>query len=214
MDKPVRAVVFDFDGVIVESNHIKTQAFEHVFSEFPQHAEDMMLFHRENIPASRVEKFSLLMRCLGRPDDESLRQHLAQGFSAFVMERMLDVPFVPGAVELLEFLQDRVPVDLASVTPQDELHEILSRRNLARYFGIAYGCPPWKKGDALLDTAARYQIAPAEILLIGDSVGDQRAAAFAGTQFLARQSGLTFDSPQPLFCMDLIQARRLIETIL
>lgn len=214
MDSCVRAVVFDFDGVIVESNHIKTQAFEHVFSGFPEHAETMMAFHYENIPISRVEKFARLLTLLGRPDDEKLRQHLAQTFSDFVMQRMLNVAFVPGALELLDFLKGRVPVDLASVTPQEELYKVLSSRNLAHFFSMSYGCPPWKKGEALLDAASRHGIVPGEILLIGDSAGDQRAAAFAGTQFLARDSGLSFDAPHPRICKDLVEAKSLIEQML
>jgi len=210
----VKAIVFDFDGVIVESNDIKTDAFEHTFSEFPEHADAMMAFHSANIPTSRSEKFALLMKAMERQDDNELRQHLHRRFSAFVVERIVAAPLVPGAIELLEFLNGRIPVDLASVTPEEELHSILAEMNLTRFFGVAYGCPPWSKAEALKDVAAKRAISVYEILLVGDSSGDQKAASSAGTQFLGRNSGLPFELPQPRMCKDLFGARALIEQML
>ena len=53
------------------------------------------------------------------------------------------------------------------------------------------------------DILSKEGIKPKQALLIGDSAGDQRAAMTCGIEFLARDSGLTFDIPVPLMFKDL-----------
>ncbi len=195
--------MFDFDGVIVESNHIKTDAFAQVFAQFPEHAGTMMAFHHAHVSASRFEKFDYLLRLLGRPGDQLLRERIAAEFSAVVKTRMAVVPFVKGAVALLEELKDRVPVYLASVTPDDELSATLARRGLGRFFRGAYGCPPWTKAGAIRDILASVRCLPEDAVLIGDSAGDLRAAADVGVAFIARDSGLSFGAYQGVRYPDL-----------
>lgn len=198
----IRVVVLDFDGVVLESNAVKTDAFAEIFARFPEHADAMMEFHRANVSASRFMKFEHLVNDrLGRPDDASLRQRLADDFSRGTQERIAGVPFVPGATAFLEEFSARIPLYLASVTPGDELDVLVARRDLRRFFRGVYGCPPWTKAKAIRDVLAREMCLPAEAVLVGDSTGDQRAAAETGLQFVARDSGLPFDT-LPEFVFD------------
>jgi beta-phosphoglucomutase-like phosphatase (HAD superfamily) len=61
-------VILDFDGVVLESNAVKTEAFRDVFARFPEHAEAMMDFHRarEAIDEGRrlVRESAALIRAL------------------------------------------------------------------------------------------------------------------------------------------------------
>ena len=191
----LRALVLDFDGVIIESNDAKTEGFRHVFSQFPEIAEEMVAYHLAHISDSRFSKFDHLLERLGRAGDAALRDELAAEFSRRTIESIGRVPFVPGAESFLRELAPRVPLYLASVTPEDDLATILERRNLRRWFRAVYGCPPWTKVEALRDVIQRESCSPAEVLLIGDSAGDQRAAVEAGVEFIARDSGLAFESP-------------------
>jgi phosphoglycolate phosphatase-like HAD superfamily hydrolase len=193
----LRVLILDFDGVILESNDVKTEAFERVFSQFPEHTEAMMAFHRDNVSITRFKKFDHLLKLMDRPDDQELRAHLAATFSRLVFERMRGVPLVPGAASFLQTVTQSLPVYLASVTPAEELAEILQHRELDRWFRGVYGCPPWIKSKAILDVLDREQVIPEEAMLIGDSAGDQRAALDTGVRFLARDSGLSFDEPLP-----------------
>lgn len=193
----LRALVLDFDGVIVESNDVKTAAFRDVFSRFPEHAQAMMDFHHENVSLSRFSKFDHLLERLGRSTDELLRSELAEEFSRRTIERVVAAPLVRGAEALLRQFAPRIPLYLASVTPEGDLETILARRALRRWFRKVYGCPPWTKAEAIRDVLESECCAPSEVLLVGDSAGDQRAALEAGVPFMARDSGLPFDSPPP-----------------
>lgn len=199
----LRAIVLDFDGVIIESNDAKTAAFREVFGRFPDLADEMMAFHHAHVSASRFVKFDHLLARLGRAGDAALRAELAADFSGRTINNLVNVPLVAGAAQFLEELAPRVPLYLASVTPEADLAEILDRRKLRQWFRAVYGCPPWTKPDALRDVMARERCAPAEVVLVGDSAGDQRAAAEAGVEFIGRDSGLPFDTPPELVVKDL-----------
>ncbi len=191
----LRAVIFDFDGVLLDSNAVKTAAFREVFARYPPHADAMMAYHEAFVSQSRYEKFGYLVeRLLDRPGDTVLVEQLAADFAGLLRDRMEACPFVPGAAELLEALYAHVPLYLASVTPEEELRRLLGVRGLTRYFAQVYGCPPWHKPDAVANIVAALGGA-AGVVLVGDSAGDQRAAAAHGVEFIARDSGLPFDPP-------------------
>ena len=195
MASPLCAVIFDFDGVILDSNALKTEAFREIFARYPAHAEAMMAFHESHVSHSRYVKFAHLVEdLLGRRGDRALVNHLADEFSDLLRERMDACPFVPGAREWLDELQPRLPLYLASVTPEPELLRLLGVRGLRPYFTRVYGCPPWTKPDAV-GAIVREHGGPEGIVLIGDSAGDQRSAAAHGVEFVARDSGLPFDPP-------------------
>jgi phosphoglycolate phosphatase-like HAD superfamily hydrolase len=197
----IRMVILDFDGVIVESNDIKTRAFEHVFSRFPEHADVMMAYHHAHVSVSRFDKFQYLVtERLGLPIDHPVMQELADAFSAETRRRVIACPMVPGAAEFLEHVTARVPVFLASVTPQADLEHILEARGLLSCFSAVYGCPPWTKARAIEHIIAGDVDG---VVFVGDSVGDQRAAQATGVAFVARDSGLPFDDPQPWSGRDL-----------
>lgn len=194
---PLRVLVLDFDGVILESNDVKTEAFRDVFARFPEHCETMMAYHRAHVSVSRFVKFDHLLERLGHPGDAVLRAELAADFSRRTLERMASVPFVAGAEAFLREVTQRLPVYLASVTPEEDLEAILEQRGLHAWFRDVYGCPPWTKPGAVRDVLRREACAPHDALLLGDSAGDQRAAAETGVEFVARHSGLPFDDPAP-----------------
>jgi phosphoglycolate phosphatase-like HAD superfamily hydrolase len=203
--RALRAIISDFDGVILESNDLKTRAFEGVFAGFPEHADAMMAYHHAHVSDSRFAKFRhFVTACLGRPEGDPLVEQLAAAFSAEMLRQIDACPFVPGALAFLVRAHAAVPVFLASVTPQEELDEILRRRGLAEYFTRVYGCPPWSKAAAVTDIVSAFGGSEG-VLFIGDSAGDQRAALETGVEFIARDSGLPFDAPRPRAFPDLLQ---------
>lgn len=192
----LRALILDFDGVVLESNGLKTEVFREVFARFPEHAEYMMEWHDAHISLSRYAKFEhLVFLRLGRPGDRALVEELAAEFSRRIFERVCTCPEVPGAVAFLEHGAARVPIHLASVTPEPELRSILDRRGLRRYFTSIFGCPPWTKPAAVASIVGTYG-GPHGLAFIGDSPGDRAAADSAGVEFIGRDSGIPYD-PMP-----------------
>ncbi len=206
----IRVVILDFDGVVIESNDVKTDAFRRVFEKFPEHTEAMMAFHHEHVSVTRFEKFKYLQVLTGRQDDPSFVDELAAVFSRHVRRGMQDAALVRGAEAFLREITAHRPVYLASVTPEDELKDTLDHHRLHHWFTGVYGCPPWTKPGAIRDILIQESVPPSETLLVGDSAGDQRAARETGVRFVARNSGLAFEDPQPLMFADLDEIKQYV----
>jgi phosphoglycolate phosphatase-like HAD superfamily hydrolase len=192
----LRALIFDFDGVLLESNDLKTRGFSTVFARFPEHHDAMMAFHEANVSASRYDKFRhLVVERLHRSAEDPLIDELAASFSGEMRQMLSSCPWVAGAEDFLRRMSGRLPLYLASMTPQEELEDVLAERRLAGVFDAVYGCPPWSKAAALAAITAT--TGPGDVVFIGDSAGDQRASRAAGIEFIARDSGLPFDDPLP-----------------
>lgn len=180
-----KAIVFDFDGVILQSVDIKTRAFATLFAPEGERAAGLILaFHRANGGISRYEKFRHAYReVLKRPLSPEQERALGQRYNALVEEAVSVCPWVPGAREFLEARHAELPLFVASATPQEELRRIVARRRMDPFFRAAYGAPATK--DAILREIARTLDCPAaDLLMIGDARNDHDAAQAVGAAFV------------------------------
>lgn len=185
----IRVVVFDFDGVILESGDIKTEAFVELFSDHPEHQPAIKAHHLANLGVSRFKKFEwIYANLLKRPFDDAVKARLGDAFSALVFKKVCEAPFVPGARESLEAIAAAgIPMVVASGTPQDELDRIVDVRGLRKFFAEVYGTPN-EKADVLRRVTTKYDCAPGNVLFIGDGTSDHDAARATGVTFLARRT--------------------------
>ncbi len=134
--KDVDAVIFDFDGVLVESVEIKTRAFARLFESYgPEVVERVVAHHRRHGGVSRFEKFRhYYNEFLSQPLSDDDMGVLACRFADLVVEEVTCAPLVPGAERFLIECSSKVPCFVVSGTPQDELREIVRRRRMTDYF--------------------------------------------------------------------------------
>ena len=190
----IRAIILDFDGVLVESNEAKTRAFKDLFALYPAYRDAMMDYHLANYSRPRMMKFEhYVYELMGRPGDAEMVQTVARQFSEFVVRRVVACPDVPGAWAFLEGFSGHVPLYISSVTPQDELRRIVHARGIGSFFVEVFGDPPYTKQDAIRAVLTREKLLPSEVIFVGDSASDYRAAVDAGLEFVGRDSGLPFD---------------------
>ena len=87
----IRAIAFDFDGVLVESVEVKTRAFARLFNtEGPDAVRKILDYHLENGGVSRFEKFKTIYRSiLKRPLSEEQFRSLCERFSELVVDEVV-----------------------------------------------------------------------------------------------------------------------------
>ena len=186
-------VFFDFDGVILESAGIKTAAFREVFDDAPE----SVRFHLENQGVSRFEKFRFhCEQVLGRAYDATAEREMNDAFDAIVQHQVDTAAFVPGAFELLEALQHRIPAFVASGTPENELVRIVQVRGLDPYFAGVHGSPR-RKGEIASAVLSQRGVPPHRGLFIGDALADYEGALEAGLPFVGRVAE-SEESPFPV----------------
>ena len=185
----LRAIVFDFDGVILESGDVKTEAFVELFAEHGAEVQTRVRQHHlDNLGVSRFKKFAWIHEhVLRTPLSDAESKALGEKFSALALDRVLTSPFVLGAREALQSLVPRFPLFVASGTPQGELDMIVARRELGPLFREVHGTP-LEKPEILRGIMERYCVAPREILFVGDGSSDHAAATATGVEFLARDT--------------------------
>ncbi|MDR0828406.1 MAG: HAD hydrolase-like protein [Desulfovibrio sp.] len=183
----VELVVFDCDGVILESLEIKTLAFRRLGEDYgPEAALRLEDYHRLHGGLSRYKKFAWFFReVLGREISPAEEESLNAKFVRLSGEELLRCPLVPGARESLDSLFGRLPLYVASGTPEEELGFILEKRGLAAYFVKICGSPPLKE-DILRSIVDESGTRAENCLMVGDAETDRAAAAKVGTMFYGR----------------------------
>ncbi|MCE5181790.1 MAG: HAD-IA family hydrolase [Anaerolineaceae bacterium] len=181
------AIVFDFDGVLVESVNVKTQAFAALYSGYGDFiVEQVVAFHLANGGLSRFEKFRYFHnKLLGLPLSLEEENRLAADFNARVEAAVIAAPWVDGAEEFLAKYYTNIPLFVASGTPEEELKRILEKRHISHYFRAVFGSPA-KKGAILRGILENGGYRPEKMLMIGDSLLDMEGAKEAGACFLGR----------------------------
>ena len=203
----LKVIALDFDGTLVESNHIKDRAFETIFSDWPEHQDAMMRWHFDHNSTERQEKFRYFVEdVLALTSREDLIQELTTKFGNITRQAVIDCPFVDGAQNFLENIQSKVETYLVSATPRLELESIIENRDLEKYFKKVYGAPI-NKTKMLKNIMKNEHVLPLEMLFIGDSQEDQYAAKSLGIDFIGRKSDRPLNGEFPIF-MDFFQIQK------
>ena len=129
--------VFDFDGVIADSNHIKTEAFKNMFKDFGESISEKVVKHHEsNASMSRFDKFKYYYRnYLNTELTEDRLKGLAQEFSDIVLEKIISSPEIEGSTKFLKQLSKLGKIcAINSATPHEEINFIVKERKLSNLF--------------------------------------------------------------------------------
>lgn len=185
----IKAVIFDFDGVIVESADIKTNAFRKLFEREHSDKVDLIVnYHLQNMGISRYIKFRHIYKnILGLPLPKGLEDELGEKFSRIALTEVLNAPFVPGAVEFLRENHERYSLFVASGTPHEELCHVIKERGLLKYFSEVRGSPPGKS-EIISDILRRHVLSTDKVVFVGDAESDLLAAQQTGLHFIGRSN--------------------------
>lgn len=181
----VWAVVFDLDGVLVDSEELWDVVRRGVAAEagrpWPTGATRAMQ------GMSTAEWSAYLAGSVGIPVPP-------EEVAATVIDRMADryatqLPLLPGAVEVVERLGRRWPLGLASSSPRRLIDTVLESAGLAQRFQVSVSTEQVRAGKpspAVYQTVVQQLgVEPSQAIAIEDSSNGLRAAATAGLGVLA-----------------------------
>jgi HAD superfamily hydrolase (TIGR01509 family) len=180
--EPFAAVVFDLDGVLVDSEIW----WDEVRIEFARrHGRPWTDADRAAVMGSNSVAWSTLMRQRLRLDELD-RQAIEDGVVGAMIERyrMSGAPRIDGAVETVARIAASLPVGVASSAPMSVIRAALDSLGVAGLFGaivssdeVALGKPA---PDVYLLAAARLGIDPTTCLVAEDSLNGVLAGRAAG----------------------------------
>ena len=171
------AFFFDFDGVIADSLHVKTRAFEKLFEQHGPEIQAMVRdYHLQNGGMPRRDKFHYFYnRIFNRTPQEEEMERLCERFSAYVVDDVVASPEIPGASQFVEKWHQRVPCFVVSATPDEEIRNIVTQRGLAAYFREVLGSG-LSKSENLRYLLETYRFQSQRCIFFGDAESDFRAA--------------------------------------
>ena len=201
----LEALIFDMDGVIVDSEPLHERAFRAVFAEIG-HANT----HGVNFPSYYGQSDVLLWRdfiARHRPP-HTLEELLARKERRFDALLRAEEPIFSGLEELLENAAHRFPLGLASGSRHPTINSVLALRNLRRHFRAIVSSEDVPRGkpdpDIFLRTAQLLGVEPARCCVIEDSAAGVEAARAAGMTVIAITNSLPAEK--------LSQATRVVST--
>lgn len=179
-----RALVFDFDGTLVDSAPIKRRAFEACFAEFAERFDDILPYCVTQHHTPRDVKFRYVYeQILRRPYTPAIDAQLHARFEAASTQQIIAALALPGAEAFLRAAARRTMTVLLSTTPHDVLVRILEGRGWRELFRVVRGAPV-DKAMWLEAFRASHGWAEDEVICFGDTPEDAGAAAAAGCRFV------------------------------
>ena len=181
----VDAVVFDLDGVIVDSEHVWDEVREELARERGGRWHDRA--QTDMMGMSSPEWSRYMHDVIGLPESPA-------EIDAEVVRRMLDsytehLPLVDGAVEAVSRLAGSFRLALASSSNRPVIDVVLEVSGLAPLFEATVSSEEVERGkpapDVFLEAAARLAVAPERCAAVEDSGNGIRAAHAADMRVLA-----------------------------
>jgi HAD superfamily hydrolase (TIGR01509 family) len=182
---PPAAVVFDMDGVLVETEEVWDAVREQLVRQrggrwVPEAQAAMM-------GMSSPEWSRYLAEELGVPmTPAAINREVVERISARYAAAL---PLHDGAVEVVEALAERWPLGLASSSNRPVIDLVLELAGLAGCFRATVSSEEVARGkpapDVYLEAAARLGVAPAACVAVEDSANGLRSAAAAGMRVVA-----------------------------
>ena len=174
----VKTILWDFDGVILDSMKVRDWGFEQIFKNFKKKDVEILLkYHRENGGLLRYVKIRYFFeKILNQPIDQEEVFVYAEKFSRLMKKELINpsnlildsVKFIKNNFNLYNF-------HIVSGSDQEELRFLCKELNINKYFKSINGSPT-EKIILVKNILNNHDISLENYCLIGDSINDYEAA--------------------------------------
>ena len=183
MDK---VILWDFDGVLMDSNPIRDLGFKEVLQEFPENqVKSLMDYHHQNGGLSRYVKFRYFFEEVRNEKiEEKEVQEWAFKFSEIMKDLMINPNLLnPDTIKYVKNNFNEVSMHIVSGSDQNELRYICEELDISQYFKSIHGSPTPKK-ELVRQVLEENGYHKDQCVLIGDSINDFEAATANSIAFI------------------------------
>lgn len=186
-----RHIIFDFDGVLAETNNIRFDGFYSLFKNHNKNSvNDLIQYARLNGGKSRYDKIKYFFEnILNEEISKEKVYELALQYSQLVRQKVIDALPVRGSTEFLSQYQSEFCFAIVSGSDQDELRDVCKARRIDHFFIEILGSPLSKSlniSQLLSKKGWKRELC----VYIGDSLDDLETAKMNGIDFIGRNSDL------------------------
>ena len=172
----IKNIIFDFDGVILNSVKLKDKAFLQTLVTYSKDIKKkFMNFHLNNLGVSRYQKYRFLCHDLLKlKKTKILEKKLADDYSKKVSAQIKKAKFIKGIKKFIKKNKEK-NLFISSGTPEKELNKICFQRKISKYFIKILGSPKTKYHH-MKYLKDKYNVNKKNTVFFGDSITDFNAA--------------------------------------
>lgn len=176
--KKYKTILWDFDGVILDSMPIRDHGFVEVLKDFPEEDVARLLrYHHQNGGLSRYVKFRYFFEEIRQTKITTAEvQTLADDFSEIMLKNLINPGYlIKDALAFIQANYQKIDFHIVSGSDEIELNKICEGLQIAAYFKSIHGSPT-PKNELVKNLLQKEAYVLKETCLIGDSVNDAEAA--------------------------------------
>ncbi|GAA3588397.1 HAD-IA family hydrolase [Flavivirga amylovorans] len=181
----MNTILWDFDGVILDSMAIRDWGFRKIFNSFTNEEVDRLItFHSNNGGLSRYVKIRYFYEeILGMSITEEEVLLYANEFSKLMRKELVNPEnLIQDSVDFIKQNFNKYCFHIVSGSDQEELRFLCKELGIDSYFISIHGSPtPKKQLVSMLLEKQSYN--KSQTCLIGDSINDYEAAEFNNITF-------------------------------
>jgi HAD superfamily hydrolase (TIGR01509 family) len=190
----IQAVIFDMDGLMIDSEPIQSKSYESVLIEYDKKPE----YHKNGLiqvlGVHAGDNWKILKE--KHQLSESVEVLLEKKTLAYMELIKNNLTPMPGLIKLLEYLKkESIAMAVASSAPLNQIKHILHELGISHYFQAVVSGENVKKGkpypDIFLETANQLKIKPEYCLVLEDAESGVAAGKAARMTVVAVQNKFT-----------------------
>ena len=173
---------FDCDGVILNSNKIKTDAFYKLALNFGElQAQKLVNHHLENGGISRYEKIKFFQKNILKNTNTKLYQELVDNYGKILKEKLIKAEISKGVFKIKQFFPNS-KITVVSGSDQNELRWLFKEKRIDHLFNNGIFGSPKNKIEILEEIFSGFK-GEEKSIFIGDSKYDFEVSKFFKIDF-------------------------------
>ena len=178
-------ILWDFDGVILDSMDIRTMGFRKVLANYPEvQVNRLIAFHKKNGGLSRYVKFRHFLQEIRKEQDcDRQVEILAENYSEIMRKNLTSKRRL--IKEVVDFIKENhmsYKMHIVSGSDGEELRHLCNKLDLTKYFVSIEGSPT-PKVELVSGILRINNYESKYTCLVGDSINDLKAAEENGIDF-------------------------------
>lgn len=184
----IKAVIFDMDGLMIETEHLQSQSFEKVLKEYGKKP----ILNKDGVVqlVGITAKKNWVLLKKRYHIDEAIEVLLAKKRKIYIKLLEKNIAAKPGLYKLVKFLVGhKIKIAVASNSVRQHIEFVLSKLKLIKHFTLLVSGEDLRRGkpfpDIFLKTAKHLKVKPGECLVLEDAEVGIIAAKRAGMKVIA-----------------------------